>query len=97
MSSGVNVTRWEAVPAFGAVEGVVKAKVPGSVGDYGWGGAFSTIFTVDPVEDLVYMLQGMGIATGVDLKRLCETSLRLVRAMDRPISSRYLAAYSAGC
>ena len=48
-------------------------------------------------EDLVYMLQGMGIATGVDLKRLCEASLRLVRAMDRPISSRYLAAYSAGC
>ncbi|MEY4044040.1 MAG: hypothetical protein RL644_308 [Actinomycetota bacterium] len=33
----------------------VKAKVPGSVGDYGWGGAFSTIFTVDPVEDLVYL------------------------------------------
>ncbi len=32
-----------------------KAKVPGSVGDYGWGGAYSTIFTVDPVEDLVYM------------------------------------------
>ena len=31
------------------------AKVPGSVGDYGWGGAYSTIFTVDPVEDLVYM------------------------------------------
>jgi CubicO group peptidase (beta-lactamase class C family) len=33
----------------------VKAKVPGSVGDYGWGGAFSTIFTVDPAEDLVYL------------------------------------------
>ena len=33
-----------------------KAKVPGSVGDYGWGGAYSTIFTVDPAEDLVYML-----------------------------------------
>lgn len=32
-----------------------KAKVPGSVGDYGWGGAYSTIFTVDPVEDLVYL------------------------------------------
>ena len=31
------------------------AKVPGSVGDYGWGGAYSTIFTVDPAEDLVYM------------------------------------------
>jgi CubicO group peptidase (beta-lactamase class C family) len=31
----------------------VVAKVPGSVGDYGWGGAASTTFTVDPVEDLV--------------------------------------------
>lgn len=34
----------------------VKAKVPGSVGDYGWGGAASTNFTVDPKEDLVYMV-----------------------------------------
>ncbi|CAB4644020.1 unannotated protein [freshwater metagenome] len=34
----------------------VKAKVPGSVGDYGWGGAASTNFTVDPKEDLVYMI-----------------------------------------
>ena len=33
----------------------VAAKVPGSVGDYGWGGAASTTFTVDPVEDLVYV------------------------------------------
>jgi CubicO group peptidase (beta-lactamase class C family) len=30
----------------------VKAKVPGSVGDYAWGGAASTSFWVDPVEDL---------------------------------------------
>lgn len=34
----------------------VKAKVPGSAGDYGWGGAASTNFTVDPKEDLVYMI-----------------------------------------
>ena len=34
----------------------VKAKVPGSVGDYGWGGAASTNFTVDPKEDLVYTI-----------------------------------------
>lgn len=34
----------------------VKAKVPGSVGDYGWGGAASTNFTIDPKEDLVYMV-----------------------------------------
>ena len=30
----------------------VKAKVPGSVGDFGWGGAASTAFWVDPVEDI---------------------------------------------
>jgi len=34
----------------------VKSKVSGSVGDYGWGGAASTNFTVDPKEDLVYMV-----------------------------------------
>jgi len=30
----------------------VKAKVPGSFGDFGWGGAASTAFWIDPVEDL---------------------------------------------
>ena len=30
-------------------------KVPGSTGDYGWGGAASTTFWVDPVEDLTAM------------------------------------------
>jgi CubicO group peptidase (beta-lactamase class C family) len=30
----------------------VAAKVPGSVGDFGWGGAASTWFMVDPAEDL---------------------------------------------
>lgn len=37
----------------------VRSKVPGSVGDYGWGGAASTFFWVDPVEDItcVFMTQ----------------------------------------
>lgn len=37
----------------------IKAKVPGSIGDFGWGGAASTSFWVDPVEDLsvVFMTQ----------------------------------------
>ena len=37
----------------------VKAKVPYSVGEFGWGGAASTVFTVDPVLDLtaVFMTQ----------------------------------------
>jgi CubicO group peptidase (beta-lactamase class C family) len=30
----------------------VKAKVPGSFGDFGWGGAASTAFWIDPIEDL---------------------------------------------
>ena len=34
----------------------IAAKVPGSAGDYGWGGAASTNFTVDPKEDLVYTI-----------------------------------------
>jgi isopropylmalate/homocitrate/citramalate synthase len=46
-------------------------------------------------EDLVYMLQGMGIQTGIDLKALARASLALARQMRRPISSRYLAAYQA--
>ena len=37
----------------------VTAKVPGSIGDFGWGGAASTAFWADPVEDLtvVFMTQ----------------------------------------
>lgn len=44
-------------------------------------------------EDLVYMLNGMGVRTGIDLDKLCKTSLKLARAMGRPLSSRYLQAY----
>lgn len=33
----------------------VTAKVPGSVGDHGWGGAASTAYWVDPVEDLTVL------------------------------------------
>jgi hydroxymethylglutaryl-CoA lyase len=48
-------------------------------------------------EDLVYMLQGMGVETGINLDRLCDTSLRLHQSMGRPLSSRYLMAYAAKC
>jgi CubicO group peptidase (beta-lactamase class C family) len=33
----------------------VKAKVPGSVGEFAWGGAASTAFWVDPAEDMTVM------------------------------------------
>jgi CubicO group peptidase (beta-lactamase class C family) len=37
----------------------IKAKVPGNVGDHGWGGAASTTYWVDPVRDMtvVFMTQ----------------------------------------
>ena len=44
-------------------------------------------------EDLVYMLDGMGIHSGIDLNRLCRSSWRLAEKMNRPISSRYLSAW----
>jgi hydroxymethylglutaryl-CoA lyase len=46
-------------------------------------------------EDLVYMLDGMGMRTGIDLDALCRASLWMARRMRRPLTSRYLAAYAA--
>jgi hydroxymethylglutaryl-CoA lyase len=48
-------------------------------------------------EDLVYMLDGMGLKTGIDLQSLCTTSLEMARRMKRPLSSRYLQAFSSEC
>ncbi len=48
-------------------------------------------------EDLVYMLHGMGVRTGVDLEKLCQTSLALAQKMGRPLASRYLMAFAATC
>ncbi len=48
-------------------------------------------------EDLVYLLHGMGIRTGIDLEKLAATSLSFVRRVGIPISSRYLQAFSAAC
>ncbi len=41
-------------------------------------------------EDLIYMLDGMGVKTGIDLKQLAETSLWLSQKMNRPLASKYL-------
>lgn len=46
-------------------------------------------------EDLVYMLHGMGIETGVDLDALCEVSLRMEKLLGRRLPSKVLAAYRA--
>lgn len=48
-------------------------------------------------EDLVYMLDGLGLKSGIDLQKLAATSLELAQRMKRTISSRYLQAYAAQC
>lgn len=46
-------------------------------------------------EDLVYMLHGMGIKTGIKLEELAKTSLEFSKKIGRPLTSRYLAAFAA--
>jgi hydroxymethylglutaryl-CoA lyase len=46
-------------------------------------------------EDLVYMLEGMGVRTGIDLDKLARADLKFMKRLQRPITSRYLQAYSS--
>ncbi len=46
-------------------------------------------------EDLVYMLDGMGIATGVDLRKLARASLRMEQLLGRAVPSKVVAALRA--
>jgi isopropylmalate/homocitrate/citramalate synthase len=41
-------------------------------------------------EDLLYMLQGMGIETGVDLQKVVQASQTIAKALNRVLPSRYL-------
>ncbi len=43
-------------------------------------------------EDLVYMVHGMGIATGIDLDRVVRASQYLATLVNRPLTSKYLQA-----
>jgi isopropylmalate/homocitrate/citramalate synthase len=45
-------------------------------------------------EDLLYMLHGMGIETGVDLQAVVRASRALARHLGRGLPSRYLQAAS---
>jgi isopropylmalate/homocitrate/citramalate synthase len=46
-------------------------------------------------EDLVYMLDRMGIDTGVDMNRLVQASLIIAPYLDHPLPGRYLQACTA--
>jgi hydroxymethylglutaryl-CoA lyase len=47
-------------------------------------------------EDLLYLLQGLGIATGIDLDAVVEASRFLAGVRNAPPASRYYAAATAG-
>lgn len=46
-------------------------------------------------EDLVYMLERSGVKTGIDLDRLCETSLYVQKQLNKPLTSKFLKSYAA--
>jgi hydroxymethylglutaryl-CoA lyase len=48
-------------------------------------------------EDLVYMLEGMGVRTGIDLDKLVATSLKMEKVLGRELPSKMLAAKRATC
>lgn len=48
-------------------------------------------------EDLVYMLHGMGIETGIDLNKLAEAGRFIGEALGKKLPGRYLQAYLAAC
>ena len=63
---------------------VVDASVAGLGGCPYARGATGNVAT----EDLVYMLEGMGVATGIDLDALVATGLEISRELSRPPGSR---------
>jgi isopropylmalate/homocitrate/citramalate synthase len=46
-------------------------------------------------EDLLYMLDGMNIETGVDMEKVAEASMFITRALGRPPASKLLQALAA--
>jgi hydroxymethylglutaryl-CoA lyase len=48
-------------------------------------------------EDLLYMLHGMGIETGINLDRVVEASLYISGVLGKPPASKYLQAHLAKC
>jgi hydroxymethylglutaryl-CoA lyase len=46
-------------------------------------------------EDLLYMLNGIGMKTGIDLDSVCKISLEISKALKKPRCSRYLQAYAS--
>jgi isopropylmalate/homocitrate/citramalate synthase len=77
--------------AYAAVEAGVAA-LDSSAGGIG-GCPFAPAATGNiPTEDLVYMLQRMGVSTGIDLDKLLATSEWLQRTLGRTVPGMLLKA-----
>lgn len=48
-------------------------------------------------EDLVFMLEGMGIHTGIDLEKLVKVSLKMEKVLGRELPSKVLASMRGAC
>lgn len=46
-------------------------------------------------EDLLYMLHGLGIKTGISLDKMAQASIEFHKKINRPLTSRYLQAFSS--
>jgi hydroxymethylglutaryl-CoA lyase len=47
-------------------------------------------------EDVVYMLHGMGIKTGIDMDALCDASTRIAALVGHELPGKYLKAHRRG-
>jgi isopropylmalate/homocitrate/citramalate synthase len=85
-------TRGTALANVLATLGMGIAKVDASSGGLGGcpyaPGASGNLAT----EDLLYMLDGMGIQTGVDIDKLADASLYILGVLGKPPASKYLQA-----
>jgi len=70
---------------------VVDAAVAGLGGCPYARGASGNVAT----EEVVYMLHGMGLTTGVDLQQLIDAGRFICRALDRPTQSKVSLALAA--
>jgi hydroxymethylglutaryl-CoA lyase len=71
--------------------GVVDSSVAGLGGCPYASGASGNVST----EDVVYMLHGMGIQTGVDLQKLIEAGTYISEAIGRPTMSKVARALAS--
>jgi hydroxymethylglutaryl-CoA lyase len=70
---------------------VIDSSIAGLGGHPYSSGVSSNVAT----EDVVYMLNGLGIETGVDLDRLCEAGAFICARLQRPTQSKVAAALAA--